>query len=405
MKTKKKLTVSELNKLINTEISLSPFLQNVEVEAEIGRITKHSSGHYYFVIKDNHSTIDCIMFKSAVSKLKSDFFEGDYVTLKGRVSIYEQNARLQLYVSTVEHLGEGKFLKEFYELKEKLSLDGVFDSKKDLVDFPSKIALLTSKSSAAIKDYKKILYSRNPFVELVDYEINMQSSETPNQIINALVQIDESVDLVVITRGGGSYEDLRYFNDEALARFVSNFKTPIISAIGHEIDYTIIEFASDYRAATPSEAATMSTSNVYEYLEEYNRFIRLMNSAIKKDLSIFRLDANGFMDNIEFSARKQISGFINEMDKLLYESESFVKNKILIEREKLDKYYMLLQSLNPLYIMEKGYSVSIKDGEVINSIDDINLYDNITVRFKDGELLCEIREVVDELLRKNWRIK
>ncbi len=399
MRTKNKLTVSELNRLINTELSLSPFLQRVEVEAEIGRITKHSSGHYYFVIKDNYSSIDCIMFKSAVNKLKSDFFEGDFVTLKGRVSIYEQNARLQFYVSSVEQIGEGKFLKEFYELKEKLGSEGVFDTKRKLKDFPSKIALLTSKSSAAIEDYKKIIRLRNPLVELVEYEINMQSSETPGQIIDALNSIDDVVELVVITRGGGSYEDLRYFNDETLARFISSYKIPTISAIGHEIDYTIIEFASDYRAATPSEAASMSSLDLYKYLNEYESFLGNMTSSIEKDLSLIKLDSIRCMDSIEFTANKQISGFLYDAERITRETTNIVNNKILAAREALEREYIYLDSMNPLHIMNKGYSISLIDNKTIKSVKQVSVDDRLEVRFKDGRIISEVREVIDEVLK------
>ncbi len=401
MKTKNKLTVSELNRLINTEISLSPFLQKVEVEAEIGRITKHSSGHYYFVIKDNYSSIDCIMFKSAVKNLKADFFEGDFVTLKGRISIYEQNARLQLYVNSVEQLGEGKFLKEFYELKEKLSAEGVFDSKRPLKTFPSKIALLTSKSSAAIKDYKKILKSRNPFVELIEYEINMQSNDTPSQIISALETIDISTELVVITRGGGSYEDLRYFNDELLARYISGYRIPVISAIGHEIDYTIIEFASDYRAATPSEAAVMSSGNVYEFAEEYRIFMNSIRDKVSKDVSIIKLDLSNVLDNIDFIAKKRITSTIYAIDMVKREIESATDSKVRIAKENLKNHFIHLDALNPLNIISKGYCVVTKEAQTIGSVNEVDVDDDLVLRFKDGKVVTSVREVKDELLEKN----
>ncbi len=341
------------------------------------------------------------MFKSAVSKLKNDFFEGDFVTLKGRISIYEQNARLQFYVSSVEMLGEGKFLKEFYELKERLGSEGVFDTKRELKDFPSKIALLTSKSSAAIEDYKKIIRLRNPLVELLEYEINMQSNETPSQIINALEGIDDSVDLIVITRGGGSYEDLRYFNDEALARYISSYKTPIISAIGHEIDYTIIEFASDYRAATPSEAATMSSSDLYKYLSDYYSFIDNMTSSIEKDINLLKIDSNRYIDSINFVTNKRISGFLYETEKLINETTNIVSNKILMAKEALERDFIYLDSMNPLHIMDKGYSISLINNKTIKSIKQVSVDEKMEIRLKDGRIISEVREVVDEVFKEN----
>lgn len=388
------MTVSELNKLINTELTLSPYLQRVEVEAEIGRITKHSSGHYYFLIKDKKSSIDCVMFKSAVMKLKNDFSEGDFVKLKGRVSIYEQNARLQLYVTSVELQGEGKFLKEFFEMKEKLSKEGIFNSKKELKPFPSKIALLTSKSSAAIKDFKKVISNRNPLIEVVDYNVNMQSNQTPLQIIEVLKGLEENFDLVVITRGGGSYEDLRYFNDEELARYIYEYNIPIISAIGHEIDFTIIEYASDYRAATPTMAAEMATDDIFKYLKNIQIFLNNSSSHIHKDIELLKKNSNSLYKNIEFLSNKKISEFNYRIQKIKDDITNNLTNLIDMNKLRLDNESNYLSSINPLNIINKGYGLISKDNIIIKDIKKINVGDDINIKIKNGNIFANVKEVI-----------
>lgn len=382
------ISVFELNRIIQNELSLIPILNRVKVKGEVGRITKHRSGHYYFNLKDDSATIDCVMFKSSVLKLKEDFNEGDKVFLKGRISIYEQNARLQLYVTDVELDGIGENYKRFLILKEKLEKEGLFNEnhKKKILSFPNKVALISSNTSAAKADFVRIFKAKNPLATLDVYDSLMQSNEAIRDIINILEEIDGKYDLIVITRGGGSYEDLFVFNDEELARKVFSLKTPIISGIGHEIDFTIIEFVSDKRAQTPTEAAELSTLSIKDYLNDYYEFLKEYKRSKKTELEHKEKRLVSFYENMRFNITNKISYMYKNLDNDFNVLNTSIKNILKMKRQNLEENISVINELNPLNIMKKGYAYLQKEDKKVESIKDIELSDVINARLYDGKI-------------------
>ena len=303
------LSVTQLNLLIQREISFSPYLKQLEVEAEIGRLTRHASGHLYFTIKDAFSSIDCVMFRSQASKLKTKFQEGDRVIIKGQVSLYEKTARLQLYVQSVEPIGDGVCLKACQELKAKLEREGLLDEakKRPIPRYPKRLALLTSQTGAAKADFLKVFHHKNPFCEIDHIAVAVQGEAVAPTIIKALSELDPATDVVVITRGGGSYEDLSWFNDEALARRVFELEIPVICAIGHEVDFTIIEFVADLRAATPTAAAEQASGDVrLEFLQSERALLAFRDKFSHRVTTLQERLQDRYLNHFQFRLDAQV---------------------------------------------------------------------------------------------------
>ncbi|NLY37639.1 MAG: exodeoxyribonuclease VII large subunit [Tissierellia bacterium] len=350
-----RISVSQLNMLISRELALSPRLNKIQVEAEIGRLTRHGSGHYYFSIKDHYSAIDCVMYRSSVDKNSYSFDEGDRVLLKGSVSFYEKTGRLQFYVLSVQPLGEGELLKAFYALKEKFQSEGLLDplNKKALPRLPQKIAILTSPTGAAYEDFMKVFTQRNPFCEVLLYPVTVQGEKAVPSILEALETVE--ADLIVLTRGGGSYEDLAVFNDETLCRRLASLSTPCLCAIGHEIDFTLAELVCDLRAATPTQAAQLASDDAITLIQTLmsklalhakNRFLELENES-------FYLDSK--IDKMRRSIEQRL---INE-ERNLFEHQRELRqrfDKIFTkEKETADRFFLRIEGYNPDEILKRGY--------------------------------------------------
>lgn len=396
-----RLSVSKLNLLISQELSLSPFLRRVEVEGELARFVRHASGHLYFTLKDDFSSIDCTMFRSDAAKLTAPFEEGDRVALTGRISIYEKNARLQLYARTMTPLGEGIYLRQFELLKEKLAAEGLLDPlrKRSLHPFPQRIALLTSQTGAAKIDFLKVLRARNPLVEVQLYPIPLQGDGTAETITGVLQSIEEMpFDLVVITRGGGSYEDLREFNDEGLARVIAQYPIPTLCAIGHEIDFTIAELVADVRGATPTEAAQLSCADVYSYLEQSRSSI---TSLLKRtqDRLLHMQEKLRFevLDNLRFSFLRQSAQVSRRAEELIQGGRSSLQYQLHTHSKMLEQTASHLESLNPLRILSRGYSLVHYDGHVLTDLKRLHIGDTIENITAEGRIISQIEEIEYEL--------
>ncbi|WP_459128819.1 exodeoxyribonuclease VII large subunit [Guggenheimella bovis] len=410
----KTLSVSNLNLLIQKELSLIASLRNLEVEAEVGRVTRQASGHIYFTIKDAFSSIDCVMFRSSAMKLKTPFKEGDHLLLKGQISIYDKTARLQFMVTSVEPLGEGALLRAFYERKERFEKEGLLDpaSKRPIKKYPKKLALITSQTAAAKTDFLKVFLRKNPFCEVVLFPVSVQGEKTVPEIVNAIKEIDESFDTVVITRGGGSYEDLSIFNDEFLCREVHKCKVPTISAIGHEIDFTLVELVSDLRAQTPTEAAERATENVTETLLEFEL---LLKRGMKDSLDNIAREKHRLKDRYETYYRLRMESRIAEsmrtadrlkqaflhktneyksiQNELLHGIRTSFFKKLSKEEEKLEGIRTFLLNVNPLATLERGYSYVYQD-QKISSVEEIDPEKIMINIFRDGKVHSEIKEII-----------
>lgn len=387
--------VTLLNQYIKNLIEGDFKLANVLVVGEICNLNKHYTGHYYFSIKDENSKISCMMFSFNVNKLKFDCKNGDEVLIKGYVSVYEKNGSYQLYVQQMEPYGKGKELIKLEELKKKLKAEGIFDlEKKSLKKYPQNIGIVTSKSGAAVKDLIHSIQSRyNPQIYI--FPCLVQGENAPKSIIKALEQAKEfKLDTLIIARGGGANEDLSAFNDEELVRYVANYSTPIISAIGHQIDSSILDLVSDYSCITPTEAGVKAVPNKSELLDY------IQSSTVYLSSLINRLIDNFTKRLLYLNASK---GLVNPIDKYinkLKDVESYqlrLSNKInLLINDKINHYKNLtsrLNVLNPYSLLNKGYSLIYKDNEVITSINQLNIDDLITINLKDGNIEATVKVI------------
>lgn len=386
-----RLSVTQLNLLIARHFEASPRFSNIEVEAEVGRLTRHGSGHYYFTIKDNNSSIDCVMYRSSVAKSPHDFEQGDSLLLKGRISYYEKTGRTQFIVSSVEPLGEGALLKAFLELRDKFEKMGLLDPglKKPIPRLPGRIALLTSPTGAAYKDFLKIFTERNPFCQVDLYPVLVQGQGAASSIIEALKKAD--ADLLVLTRGGGSYEDLAVFNDEELCLTLAQLEIPSICAIGHEIDFTLAELVADLRAATPSQAAELASDDLISLINNLMSRLKIKgkNRLLDLDKRIISLDAS--MDRMEMRLKQRYVNEQRQVEDLFISAENRMKNKLKEELNLLDQLYTRIASYNPEEILKRGYVALSQDGWVKRKDQlkegqaDIHFYDGIRkVRIDEG---------------------
>ena len=392
------LTVSQLNSYLKNLIDGDEALNLIYLGGEISNFTNHRSGHLYFTLKDEDSTVKAVMFSRNAYKLRFVPENGMKIIALGRVSVYEAAGQYQFYVEQMQPDGLGALGVAFEQLKEKLFNEGLFDSahKKEIPQYPEKIGIITSPTGAAIEDIKNILNRRFKYPNVFLYPALVQGDGAEIDLVNGIKYFNEQfpVDVIIIGRGGGSMEDLWAFNSELLAREVYNSKIPVISAVGHETDYTIIDFVSDLRAETPSAAAEYA---VPEYSEQ-QMYIDFLKSSVVRSAEL-RIEKE--KEKLEsFKSEKGMKTPLNliEMKKLklgaLY--EGLISNdKALIKGKRLKKDALVsrLNSLSPLEILSRGYSLAYKDGKLIKSVSQLSHNDRLKIRLSDGEALCIVEEL------------
>lgn len=387
----KTISVSALNSYIKKQFDSDFILKNSSIKGEISNLKLHSSGHIYFSLKDAQSKINCVMFRSHAIGITFTPENGINVIISGNVSVYEKEGAYQLYATKMEIAGQGDLLAAYEKLKSKLAQKGIFDDihKKKIPEFARKIGVITSVTGAAVRDIINVTRRRNSHCELLIYPALVQGEGAAASIIKgieALSAIDD-VETIIIARGGGAIEELWAFNDEALANAVYKCSKPIISAVGHEIDFTIIDFVSDLRAPTPSAAAEIAVfdekqylSTVYNYNNKLESFIikQINNEFNILELLRHKLDSKGPMVFIA----NEYSG-IDNLKKLLQFKAS---KKVEFEMEKLKKQNELLNAKNPLNILNKGFAV-IEDSKknIISEIENLKKNKNVIITLKDGK--------------------
>ena len=385
----KTLTVSEVNNYLKRIIDNDFILNNLSVKGEISNLKYHSSGHIYFSLKDEGGKINCVMFRSKAIMLKLTLEEGMGVVIGGRASIYPQNGSIQLYCDTVEQEGRGELYIKFERLKEKLSKEGYFDEelKKEVPKFPSRVGIVTSPTGAAIRDIINVSRRRNRLVDLVLYPAKVQGIGAYKEVIDGIKYFNrtKSVDVIIIGRGGGSIEELWNFNEEELAKAIFKSKIPIISAVGHEVDFTISDFVSDVRAATPSQGAEIAVplqSDIEETIEYINN---RMGSIIANKLQLEKNKVDSLSRILKLNS--PMSRIVNNymiIEKLKERLNSNIVNKINIEKEKLSGLNNLLMAQNPCNLLNKGYAIIEDESGVINTVKRMSEEKEINVFLADG---------------------
>lgn len=391
------LTVSQLNMYTRSIIESDVNLRSVTVKGEISNFTRHlKSGHVYFTLKDANAAIKTVMFKSNADRLAFFLEDGISVFVKGRVSLYERDGTYQLYAEDIVPDGVGAYQAAFNKLKEKLEKLGLFDPqyKKPIPKYPERIGIVTSPTGAAFFDVISILERRYPLAVPVLFPCTVQGMGAAESVIEAIEHFNETrdVDVIIVTRGGGSYEDLIEFNSEKLAWTVFESDIPIISAVGHEIDFTIIDFVADLRAPTPSAAAELVVPHKDAILEEldilkysmakaveshvykYERLVEFCKSGLNIDSVIAYKE-----QNLKNAERLMNSGIKHLVDTKEYE--------MLNEFEKLN-------TLNPLSVLIRGYAVPTKDGKTLKSVADIDIGDKFEMKMKDGVVKGAAEEII-----------
>lgn len=393
------ITVSQLNGYVKSLVENDPRLSHISVSGEISNYKNHfSSGHWYFTLKDQNASIRCVMFKSSASRVNFEVQDGLAVTLKGRVSLYEKDGQYQFYAEEMHPVGEGDLALQFKQVKEKLEREGLFDSenKRPLVKYPKRIAVITSDTGAAVKDILNITSNRYPACEIVMCPVLVQGDMASQDMIKTLDRVYalDDIDTIIIGRGGGSAEDLHCFNDEALARKIYESPFPVISAVGHETDFTICDFVADVRASTPSHAAELATPDRNE-LE--NKIYNLNNSLKIKVLlkqNLYETRLNTLQKQVDVSkfenlfTKKQI-----EIDSIADKISHSVSEKMHNNTVLVSNLMTRIDALSPLKIMGRGFSVVTKENACVSGVGKLTLGDSITVKFADGDAECVVESI------------
>lgn len=393
------ITVSQVNIYIKALLDESVPLKNIYISGEISNFTHYyRSGHMYFTLKDEKSQLKAVMFATSASRLKFTPENGMKVICRGRVSVYEKNGEYQMYVDDMQPDGLGALNLAFEQLKDKLFKEGVCDDeiKKPLPLYPKKIGVATSNIGAAVEDIKNITNRRFPLAELVIAPTIVQGEYAPDDIVNSIQILDDmpDVDVIIVGRGGGSVEDLWAFNTEIVARAVIACKTPVVSAVGHETDFTICDFVSDLRAPTPSAAAELVCPDICSLINYANSLDEALYQAInnKIDDEMQRLT--------EISENPVLSDF-NSVIELFEDNLSVFEERIneaieyLIEKKRYDFSALVgkLNVLSPLAVISRGYGVAEKKGKIIKSIKDVKENDEISLLLNGGKAFCSVIEV------------
>ncbi len=396
--TPKIISVSALTTYLKGLLESDPNLQYVFVSGEISNLTDHySSGHIYLSLKDSKAVIKAVMFSFNASRLRFKPQSGMKVIARGRVSIYEPSGQYQLYIEDMQPDGIGALTLAFEQLKEKLTKEGLFDNshKKSLPQFPKKVTVITSPTGAALQDIRNILSRRWPYAEVELLPVLVQGDGAASQLTNAIKTVSDknNADVVIIGRGGGSMEDLWAFNSEELARAIFACPVPVVSAVGHETDFTICDFVSDMRAPTPSAAAELIVPDRAEQaemlLQQRQYLFALIDgftSKHKSQIDIFTHKLEVLDPAREYLEKCNVLDRLSE--KLKAKGESLVGDK---EKE-LSELKGSLFALDPVSILRRGYSVVLKDDVTVNSVKELKRGDKVSLHFKDGEVNAEITQ-------------
>ena len=391
------ITVTDLNKYIKDKISSDEVLNNVLVKGEISNFKHHYTGHMYFTLKDENSLIKCIMFKTYTPNLKFVPKDGMKVMVFGTVSVFERDGVYQIYCKAMQEDGMGSLYTAYEELKKKLEAEGLFakENKKAIPYMPQIIGVLTSETGSVIRDIINVSTRRNPNVYIRLLPVPVQGQGAGEKIAEAIKTMNEKklADVIILARGGGSLEDLWPFNEEIVAREIYKSKLPIISAVGHETDFTIADFVADLRAPTPSAAAELAVPDIEEVKIKISTYRNRYKLALKKKVEFMRLRYEKCMTKRVFKEPLQ---YINEqyvrIDMLQKNIENSIKRTIEGKRTELIKNISKLDALSPLKTLSRGYSIASLDNKIIKSVSDLKTGDNIKLRFIDGEKSAIITE-------------
>ena len=393
----KTLSVGEVNNYVKKLVENDFILKNLNVKGEISNLKFHSSGHIYFSLKDENSKVNCIMFKNNAVNLDFRLEEGMKVEIKARLGVYHKEGTYQLYCENIKKAGIGELFEEFHKLKKELSEEGIFDEKykRALPKFPKRIAIITARTGAAVRDIINVIQRRNKSLDIILYPAKVQGENAADSIIEGIRYFnnEKSVDVIILGRGGGSIEELWTFNNRDLAYEIFNSRIPTVSAVGHEVDFTISDFVSDMRAPTPSAAGELVSPSLQEMINDLVNKKEFLHRAIdrrflnaKKDVDLLHKGLKG--NNPKHIIEKRIK----EVNSLEEKLNFLGKRKIDKAKDELIALNSILQTLNPLNTLGRGYSVIMdKEDKVINEVSELKKNDMVKVIMKDGSVNIDIK--------------
>lgn len=394
------LSVTQLNEYLKMVIEGDRVLSNVFVRGEISNFKLYSSGHAYFTLKDDAGQLKSVMFHSYFSRMAFMPEDGMRVIAHGRVSVYETSGQYQLYVDDMQPDGAGSLAMRFEQLKRKLAAEGLFDEsrKRPLPPMPRRIGVITSPSGAAVHDIINVLGRRFPAAEMILYPSEVQGAQAPAQLISGVefFSMTGLVDVIILGRGGGSAEDLWAFNDEYLARAVASCSVPVISAVGHESDFTICDFVADRRAPTPSAAAEIAVPDMGEILRGLSGLKMGLQTSMQKLIVQERRILNQLTQSRVFSRPEQmLDNFRVRLDEREADLNRTVEQALKQKGQSVASIAGKLQALNPLSILSRGYATVSRDGASITSVKQINENDTLDIRMADGSVRATVSQRKD----------
>ena len=393
----KTLSVGEVNNYVKKLVENDFILKNLNVKGEISNLKFHSSGHIYFSLKDENSKVNCIMFKNNAVNLDFRLEEGMKVEIKARLGVYHKEGTYQLYCENIKKAGIGELFEEFHKLKKELSEEGIFDEKykRALPKFPKRIGIITARTGAAVRDIINVIQRRNKSLDIILYPAKVQGENAADSIIEGIRYFnnEKSVDVIILGRGGGSIEELWAFNNRDLAYEIFNSRIPTVSAVGHEVDFTISDFVSDMRAPTPSAAGELVSPSLQEMINDLLNKKEFLHRAIDRRFLNAKRDVDLLYKGLKGNNPTHIiEKRIKEVNTLEEKLNFLGKRKIDKAKDELIALNSILQTLNPLNTLGRGYSVIMdKKDKVINKVSELKKNDMVKVIMKDGSVNIDIK--------------
>ena len=390
------ITVSDLNQYIKNKIAEDEYLNEILVKGEISNFKNHYTGHMYFTLKDEKSLIKCIMFKSYAQKLNFMPKDGMKVFLFGGVSVFERDGVYQIYVKAMEEDGLGDLYTKYQELKNKLEEQGLFDEehKMPIPKMPKVIGVLTSQTGSVIRDIMNVSTRRNPNVVIRLLPVPVQGEGAAQKIAEGIQYMNRNklADVLILARGGGSLEDLWPFNEEIVAHSIYHSEIPIISAVGHETDFTIADFVADLRAPTPSAAAELAVPDSYEIKQKIITYQNRLRMALLKKVEVMKLRYEKSMSSFVFKepTRRVQENYIR-IDNCVKQLEMLIRAKQEKEKMKYSKLIAKLDAYSPLKTLSRGYSITQKGGKVVKTQAELKSGDVLAIRFVDGQVEAKVK--------------
>ncbi|MBR5273148.1 MAG: exodeoxyribonuclease VII large subunit [Clostridia bacterium] len=394
------ITVSQLNMYVKSILESDDNLRMVYVCGEISNFTHHyRTGHWYMSLKDEQSQVKAVMFKTSCSRVRFMPENGMKVLVRARASVYERDGQFQLYIEDMQPDGLGALHLAYEQLKAKLEKKGYFDvsHKKELPAYSDRIAVITSETGAAVHDILSVLSRRCPTSTIVLCPVQVQGDSAPGLIAEAIEKVNKlsAADVIILGRGGGSIEDLWAFNDERVANAIYDSKIPVVSAVGHETDFTICDFVADVRAATPSVAAEICSPDCFELCAYYRMYFASQRENLLSMIEAQRAKVKLYsMSNVLKVANERINSKRMKVAEFSKHIISSINVKVENERFKLASLSSTLHALSPLKTLAKGYALVSSNGRIINSVDVLTVGDEIELKLNDGDLKCDVAQII-----------